>query len=118
MVRWWYGEGLYGQMLRVARMLGATSDYFSIVALLRTLFAPFRQISAGGGTGPLGVRLHAWLDKLVSRLVGGAIRTVTMLVGILMLFLTALIGLLLLVGWVVLPVLPLIGAISAIVWRV
>ncbi|MBL8158882.1 hypothetical protein JNJ66_00305 [Candidatus Saccharibacteria bacterium] len=117
MVRWWYSEGLYGQIGRVARMLSATSDYFSIVLLMRTLFAPFKQISATNVSGPLGVRWRAWLDKLVSRLVGAVIRTITMFSGLITLAVAAVAGLGLIVGWVVLPLMPIIGLIASIVWR-
>lgn len=117
MVRWWYGEGLYGQVSRAAQLMASTADYFSVVALLQTLFAPFRQISAGGSVGgPLGRRWQAWLDRLVSRVVGGVIRLTTVVAGLITLALTALVGLLLIAGWLALPAAPLIGLVMSLTW--
>ncbi|HEX6461851.1 MAG TPA: hypothetical protein VFZ58_01095 [Candidatus Saccharimonadales bacterium] len=107
--RWWYSEGLLGQLKAVERRISGTADYFSVGLLLKTLFSPFRQISAGQVQGPLAVKWRAWLDKLISRFVGAAFRIVTIIAGLATLCLQLLIGLVLLLGWALLPLLPVAG---------
>ena len=54
-------------------------DYFSIDLLVRTWFAPFRQISAGAVDGPIGVQIRAFFDRLISRTIGGIVRGLSLL---------------------------------------
>lgn len=91
----------------------ATLDYFSIDLLLKTLFAPFRQISAGRVRGPVDVQIRAFFDQLISRLIGGFVRSILIIVGSLSLVFTAVIGGFVLVAWAFLPLLPVVGIILA-----
>lgn len=122
LLRWWYGEGLFKQLHRSQERIAATADYFSFVLLLKTLFSPFRQISAGGVRGPIGLQLRAWLDRLVSRCVGAVIRTLTIIVGVGGLILSVMLAILRLVGWVALPALPFVGLLLTVTgwipWRI
>lgn len=111
--RWWYGEGLMGQLKAAERRISGTADYFSVGLLLKTLFSPFRQISAGRVDGPLAVQWRAWLDKLISRLVGAAIRTVTIIAGLITLLLQSILLLILLLSWLLLPLLPIAGLVMS-----
>lgn len=112
LLRWWYGEGLTKQLTASRERLARTVDFFSIPLLLKTLFSPFRQIDAGGVRhGPIGVKIRAWLDKLISRLIGAVIRGMTIIAGIIALTFSAIVGTLRLGGWLLLPALPLIGLI-------
>ena len=114
---WWYGPGWQQAARRVIARLAGTADFFSIGLLLRTLFAPFRQISAGSVRGSLSVVLHAWLDKLISRLIGAMVRSAMIVTGVLILALQGLVGGLLIIGWLFVPLLPLVGGIlAAIGW--
>ena len=114
---WWYGPGWQQAARRVSVRLAGTADFFSIGLLLRTLFAPFRQISAGSVRGSLSVVLHAWLDKLISRLIGAMVRSAMIVTGVLILALQGLVGGLLIIGWLFVPLLPLVGGIlAAIGW--
>lgn len=108
---WWYGAGWKAFLLGLRERLASSYDYFSIGLLASTLFAPFRQISAGRVQGPIGVQLRAAVDKLISRIIGAFVRLILIFVGIVWLFLQALIGVVLLVVWALLPILPLIGFI-------
>lgn len=114
LIGWWYGPGWRRSASRVAERLAATADFFSIGLLARTLFAPFRQISAGKVRGSLSVILHAWLDKLISRLIGAMVRSAMMVAGVIALAVHGAIGSLLIVGWLVVPVLPLVGVMLAL----
>ena len=90
-------------------------DYFSIDLLVRTWFAPFRQISAGAVDGPIGVQIRAFFDRLISRTIGSIVRSFMIIFGIVALAVTAAAGLVFIIAWALVPVLPLLGAGLAIV---
>lgn len=99
---WWYLEGWrgFGRVL-IEKLRGALS-FFSIGALVRTLFAPFRQISAGES----GAALQVFLDRLISRLVGAVVRIFLMIVGIIVFVVETILSLALMIIWPLVPVLP------------
>ncbi len=109
LLRWWYGDGLRVRFRLIANRLDGTMDYFSIGLLIKTLFAPFRQISAGRVDGPLGVQFRAMLDKLFSRVIGAFVRTIILLVGGVTIGLQTMLGLLVVIAWLLVPLLPVIG---------
>lgn len=113
-ISWWFGPGWLNQVAQAKERLARVSDTFSITLLLGTLFSPFRQISAGNVSGPLGVKFQAWLDKLVSRLIGAMVRSAMIVVGIGSLVLFGLIGLMRISMWPLLPLLPIIFVLLAI----
>ncbi|HSX27820.1 MAG TPA: hypothetical protein VLF60_00005, partial [Candidatus Saccharimonadales bacterium] len=78
---WWYGAGWRMNASQVAHRLSRTSEFFSITLLLRTLFSPYRQISAAGVRGNISVQLRAMLDRIVSRFVGFFVRTFVLIAG-------------------------------------
>jgi hypothetical protein len=88
-------------------------DYFSFDLLLKTLFAPFRQISAGRVRGPIGVQIRAWFDKLISRIIGGVVRSMVIVIGAVAMVVAAVIGLARIVLWPIVPLLPVIGFLLA-----
>ncbi|MGK2896301.1 MAG: hypothetical protein ACSLEY_01730 [Candidatus Saccharimonadales bacterium] len=117
MITWWYGHGWRGQFGRVRDRLTGTASFFSIGQLFSTLFSPFRQISAGGSSGPLGVVLRAFIDSLISRVIGAIVRLFTIFIGVIILVVQALYELIILVFWLFLPIFPVIGLIiMAIGW--
>lgn len=106
---WWYGPGWLQQVVRIQASFEAALASFSVLDLLRTLFAPFRQISAGNVRGPLEVKFRAWVDRLISRFVGAFVRIILIFVGFLYLLLLLVIGMIRLVIWPLLPVLPIVA---------
>jgi hypothetical protein len=86
-------------------------DYFSIGLLLKTLFSPFRQISAGQVRGPLAVQMRAFFDRLISRLIGAMVRITIMIVGLVAIFFSVIIGVIGLILWAFIPLLPIVGLI-------
>jgi hypothetical protein len=111
LLRWWYGDGWRLRASLVANRLDGTIDYFSVDLLLKTLFSPYRQISAGRVDGPLGVQMRAMVDKLFSRIIGAIIRLIILLIGAVAIGLQVAIGLIILVAWGILPLLPIIGLV-------
>jgi hypothetical protein len=79
---WWYGRGLGQFVTWLKSRLSATADLFSLGLMLKTLFAPFRQIGneASDKTG-----FELWLERtasrLISRFIGFLMRTVMLLIG-------------------------------------
>lgn len=105
---WWYGPGWTSEIGRVKSRLAGTADTFSIGLLFMTLFSPFRQISAGRVDGPLGVIIRAWLDRLISRLIGAMVRSFMIVFGVMTLLIFALLGGIRILMWPLLPAIPLL----------
>jgi hypothetical protein len=115
MLSWWYGNGWRARVGVMSRQLGATSDYFSITLLLRTLFSPFRQISAGSVSGSIGDQARAFLDKTISRLIGAILRISMVIMGVIVIILQIVLNILMIIIWPVIPALPIIGLIFTVV---
>jgi hypothetical protein len=117
MISWWYGRGWRGQFARVRDRLVQTASFFSIGQLLKTLFSPFRQISAGKVNGSIAVMVRAFFDQLISRIIGAIVRFFTIIFGIVVLVVQALYEALILIVWLFLPAFPVVGLIMmAIGW--
>lgn len=115
MFSWWYGEGWRQRGEMVRERIASAMDYFSIDLLLKTYFAPFRQISAGKVDGPIGVKFRAFLDRLISRIIGAVVRTLIIGVGLVTIIFHALFGLVVLGFWAIVPLLPIVGLIMALI---
>lgn len=106
---WWYTEGWRQRLTALEGRVAGMVDYFSIDLLLKTLFTPFRQISAGQTNGPLDVQMRAFFDRLVSRVIGGVIRLLMVGIGAVAITLGLLLDGLLLVMWAFVPIMPVLG---------
>lgn len=112
--QWWYGSGLWDYARRSFVTVLRVADHFSVGLLLRTLFNPFRQISASYVDGPLPVKLRAFFDRLISRIIGAVVRTLVIFIGIIAIAIVVIFELIGVLAWLVLPVLPVVGFI---LWR-
>ncbi len=115
LLSWWYSGGVRRMFHTVQMKFTGLLDYFSIDLLLRTLFAPFRQISAGSVDGPIGVKLRAFFDQLISRVIGSIVRTIVILIGAVAITLQAAVSLLFILLWFVMPMLPIVGLVMMLV---
>ena len=106
---WWYGAGWRQRVAMLREKIMSTMDYFSIDLLAKTLFSPFRQISAGKVQGPLGVQLRAFADRIISRAIGGMIRTFMIIIGTAAILLYSVIGGVFVILWGTIPLLPVVG---------
>lgn len=106
---WWYTTAWKALGRRIGQRVDTAMDFFSVSLLLRTLFDPFRQISAGQVRGSLDAQMRAWADRTFSRFFGAFIRILFILVGLLVAVFLMLFGLVQLVLWPLIPLLPLIG---------
>jgi hypothetical protein len=82
------------------------ADAFSIGSLVSTLFAPWRRIVSYPGTS-LNDHFHAWLDNLVSRIIGFLVRFFVLLAACISLLVIGLLSLIELAVWPCLPVLAI-----------
>src|ERR1700757_4461304 len=117
LLSWWYSDGWRQRAQLVMVRLDGTIDYFSIDLLVRTLFAPFRQISAGKVDGPLSVQLRAVVDKLFSRVIGAIVRTIILIIGGLITGIQGILGIVILIGWGLVPLIPVIAVILTFIGR-
>lgn len=111
MITWWYGRGWQGQFDRVKHRLAGTAEFFSIGQLLRTVFSPFRQISAGRMGGSLSIVIRSFFDRALSRVIGSIVRSLTILFGSIVILLQAIYEGLILLFWFALPLFPIVGLI-------
>lgn len=109
--QWWYGNGLLQYIRQSFLGVLRTADFFSVGLLLKTLFNPFRQISAAPVSGDLSVQLSAFFDKMFSRVIGAVVRSMVIIIGILMILLRFLWMILGIIMWLALPLMPFIGII-------
>ena len=112
---WWYTDGWRQAIRGVQSRLAGLFDYFSIDILLRTLFSPFRQISAGKVDGAIGEQLRAFGDQLISRFVGATARLIIMIFGLVAIIGAILFGLLYIVLWAFVPIFPLVGLVMTLI---
>jgi hypothetical protein len=109
LLKWWYTAGLRQRAQKVSLRLDGTIDYFSMDLLLKTLFSPFRQISAGKVDGSLEVKLRAVADRLISRLIGGIVRSTLLIIGGITIVFQSILAIVTMVLWLLVPILPIVG---------
>lgn len=107
MLSWWYSEGWKWRFTMSRERLSSLIDYFSIGLLLCTLFAPYRQISAGHVNGPLVLQWRAFVDRTISRIIGAIVRSIIVIVGVISVVILAVIDFIVVVAWGIIPLLPI-----------
>lgn len=116
---WWYTTGWSSLAARVMERADHTLEMFSVGLLLKTLFAPFRQISAGSVHGSFDAQMRAFGDRLFSRVFGAVIRSFFIVIGLVSTLLASVIGIVQLVLWPLVPLLPVVGIVAAVLgWRI
>jgi len=83
-------------------------EYFSVLLLLRTLFAPWRHTTWSPGRGfNIGKWVEALIGNAISRLLGAIIRTVLIVIGLLTEIALVVVGPFVFLAWFLLPFLLL-----------
>ena len=103
MISWWYALGWKNFAGKLIGKLRDTADFFSIGLLIKTLFAPYRQIAVGEG----GSWARAIVDNLVSRAVGGFVRIMLVIIGTIILIAQGIATAIALAFWPIMPVFPI-----------
>jgi len=111
LVLWWYGRGWSSAWKATAKNTKLIQQMFSLPVLLRTLFYPWKQITAVPGRS-LDEKFRAMIDNLVSRTIGFFVRLLTLFaaLGAIVLVFTA--NLIIAAAW---PLVPL--AIIYLIFR-
>jgi hypothetical protein len=112
---WWYTKGWGTLTRRVLARVDKILGTFSVGLLAKTLFAPFRQISAGNVQGPFNTQVRAFGDRLFSRVFGALVRGFFIVFGFSAALVVGTIGLVQLIVWPVVPFLPIVGAVLALI---
>lgn len=116
---WWYTKGLIKRLQIVEGRIKSSSDLFSIGLLVRTLFNPFRQISADEGGNSLAEKIQALFDRSLSRIIGFVVRTFTIIAGLIVMSVQIIFGVLVLIFWLIIPILPVIGLVLTVLgWKI
>lgn len=115
LISWWYGDGFIRMLRTVQARFASLYDYFSIDLLLKTLFLPFRQISAGRVTGSIDAQLRAFLDQMISRIIGTIVRSLVLIIGCVAIVVLGSLSLLYIILWAAMPVLPIVGLVLMLV---
>jgi hypothetical protein len=105
---WWYTVGWAQLGKRAGMRIVGMLDFFSVGLLLKSLFAPFRQISVGRVQGSLSTQLHAWGDRQISRGIGAMVRLGVIVFGLLATVLMVIVSVALLVLWPFVPFVPVV----------
>ena len=80
-LRWWYGSGWSWRLQSHRQSFRILFEYFSVDALLRTLFAPYRQtLVSDGRQKNMSNLMNRLLDSLVSSGIGFVYRTTLIIV--------------------------------------
>lgn len=116
MFLWWYVSGWAVFIGKLKSFLLNITDFFSMGDLIRTLFKPYRQISAesASSTASLDIKFHMFLDRLISRFVGFFSRLFLLIAGVVIIIIGGIISLVLIILWPIIPLLPIAGIILAI----
>jgi hypothetical protein len=109
---WWYTTAWKNLAQQIERRVDRCLDFFSVGLLFRTLFDPFRQISAGSVRGAMDVKMRAWADRTFSRFFGAFVRSLFIVLGLLSSAVLIIVGFVQLILWPVVPLLPLIGIVG------
>lgn len=107
-LQWWYSRGWGHFATSLLVKLRGMTDFFSISLLLRTLFAPFRQISTEDVTeGGPAAYISNMFDKLLSRVIGAVVRLAILVFGTIVIIVEAILSLVFVIIWPAIPLMPI-----------
>ena len=114
-LQWWYLRGWTDFSHKMLSGLRSLADGFSITLLLKTLVAPYKQISAyGSGRESIQAQISDFFDKLLSRVIGMILRIMIILIGIAVILLDILVSGIAILLWPLLPIMPFVCIILTI----
>ncbi len=113
---WWYASGWRSFIRKNLNAVSSITDFFSMGSLVRTLFKPYRQISAetASTNSSLDLKFHMFLDRLVSRFVGFCSRLILLLAGSIVIIVGGIFCIILVILWPFIPLLPIAGIVLTI----
>lgn len=108
---WWYGPGFSWNIIQIKKKLDAIGQTLAISILLKTLFAPWKQITSNNYQISFFQKL---IDNSVSRFIGFLLRFFMLIFGGVWALGVIIFGFIWLVLWPFIPVSPFILAILTI----
>ena len=116
LLSWWFTSGWGTFVEKLKNNFLNLADFFSMSSLIRTLFQPYRQISAGSAASDasLDLKFHAFTDRLISRCIGFVSRLLLLITGTIIMLVSGTVGLVLLITWPLIPFIPIAGVILTI----
>lgn len=102
---WWYGSGWSWLARRSAAKYRLVSEALSVGILLKTFFAPWKQIQS---TTTLQNFIQTTVDNIVSRVVGMAVRTLMLFTALILYLFLAIFTIASFIAWPVIPLLVVI----------
>lgn len=109
-LKWWYSAGWQWAWKRlINERINWINQAFSISALVRTWFSPFKQTYSNAKKGSIDLKVQAMVDNLVSRLIGSLLRTLLIFTGLLFMLISLIFGLIIFLVWPFVPFLPVIA---------
>lgn len=113
MLSWWYTAGWNVFVYKLKSLFSSLTDFFSISSLIRTLFQPYRQISAGSAAkdASLDSKFQAFIDRSISRFIGFSSRFLILITGVIIIIVSGIIGLITIIIWPLIPLIPIVGII-------
>ncbi len=114
-LKWWYSAGWQWVWTQsVSERIKWVNQAFSISALVRTWFSPFKQTYSKVNKGSIDFRVQAAVDNFVSRFIGSILRTIIIISGLLCMILAVTTGVVAIIFWPVIPLMPLIAIILSV----
>ena len=112
---WHYGAGLKGLFRIWKNFLLFSFHFFSLLPLLQTLFSPWHRLTSSYGRGfdPM-VWTRAFIENMISRILGAIVRSAVISMGILAELFIFIAGALLVLLWLILPLAAPLLFISAL----
>ena len=102
--RWWYSDGLKWSWSRaITDRTKRCLEFFSVTSLLQTLFSPFKQTAVNSDARTIGEQFRAFIDRLISRIIGSIVRTIVIFAGVVSTIFVLASGLIFMLLWMVLP---------------
>lgn len=108
-IKWWYGPGWVLRAKMLLRHVENWLEYFSVGTLLKTMFSPWRQnISAARQDQAIQAKFNAFIDNIISRLVGFTVRVFALVAAVVTLVIVFVFNLIIILAWPFIPILPAI----------
>lgn len=101
---WWYSKGWLRAWQEIPLTLQKVLRAFTLPVLLRTLFSPWKQIIAGGGSS-IDEKFRAMVDNLVSRTIGFFVRLGVLLAALVIMVIAGIVTFVLALAWPAVPLL-------------
>ncbi len=115
LLSWWYRDGFFARVQSIRVRFEKVFDFFSILILLKTLFSPYKQISAAGDFDKSETWLQIIADKLISRFIGFFARIFLIISGMIVIILQVIFSAIVVIFWLILPLIPVVGLIMYVI---